>query len=143
MRLSSLLFIFMASLNLYAYKVGDTVSDEVAAQLQLGDEITVVDIYASWCVSCKHELPLINKLENVHIVGLDMDEDLQAGLDFQKTLGLEFYSYNDTDQKVVKAFNPIGVPALYYIKDKKVLNVRFGAIADIDKVILEDIESLQ
>ena len=137
------------SINTYAYKVGDTVSPEVAQHLKLNKNgVTAVNFFASWCVSCRKELPLVNKLsktivKNYSIIGVDSDEELKEGLAFQKSLGLTFYVYNDVKQKVTASFNPIGMPALYYIKNNKVVKVRIGAIDHIDKVIQKDLESLK
>ena len=137
------------SINTYAYKVGDTVSPEVAQHLKLNKNgVTAVNFFASWCVSCRKELPLVNKLskttaKHYSIIGVDYDEELKEGLAFQKSLGLTFYVYNDVKQKVTASFNPIGMPALYYVKNNKVVQIRIGAINHIDKVIQKDLESLK
>ncbi len=142
------LFILSLSVNTYAYKVGDTISPASAQHLKLNKNgISVVNFFASWCVSCRKELPLINKLSktigsNVSIIGVGADEDLKEGLAFQKELGLTFYIYNDVSQKVIANFNPIGMPAMYYIKNNKVIKVRVGAIDHIDTVIKQDLKAL-
>lgn len=134
--------------NMYAYKVGDTIDDQTASKIKLGSGITVVDFFASWCVSCEKELPLVSKLSdeidenNVKFIGVDSDEELDEGLDFQKKLGLDFFVFNDTKQEVVAKFNPLGMPAIYYIKDKKIVKVIFGAVNNIDEVIKQDIKGL-
>lgn len=133
----------------YAYKVGDKIEDSIASKLNLGEGITIVDFFASWCVSCKKELPLVNKLskelnENkVKFVGIDTDEDIEEGITFQKELKLKFFVFNDKDQEIVSKFNPLGMPAIYYIKDKKIVKKIFGAVDGIDKVIKKDISSLK
>jgi thiol-disulfide isomerase/thioredoxin len=51
--------------NVYAYKVGDTIDKDVVNQLGLKDsKVYILDFFASWCASCKIELPLISKLNN-------------------------------------------------------------------------------
>lgn len=143
----SLFIIAIFNSNAHAYKVGDKIDDDVAKKLQIYNYqgVAVVDFFASWCVSCIIELPLINKLskeldvKEAKIVGLGMDEDLAEGLAFQKEMGLDFFVYNDYKQEVVAKFDPVGVPALYYIKDGIVKKVIFGAVHDIDKVIKADI----
>ncbi|MCK5904587.1 MAG: TlpA family protein disulfide reductase [Gammaproteobacteria bacterium] len=145
--LISILLIF--NFNTYAYKVGDTVSPDIAQHLKLNKNgVTAVNFFASWCVSCRKELPLVNTLsktiaKHYSIVGVDSDEELKEGLAFQKALGLTFYVYNDVKQKVTASFNPIGMPALYYVKNNKVVKIRIGAINHIDKVIQKDLESLK
>ena len=130
--------------NLQAYEKGDAVSSEILKTLNIdSSKITVVDFFASWCVSCKHELPLVNKVhstmdkEKFEIVGVDTDKEVEKGKAFQKELGLEFKVYNDDKQEVIKAFDPIGMPALYLIKDGKVIDSLMGAVDDIDKVLTD------
>lgn len=141
--------VLLFSMNSYAYKVGDSVPPEVAKHLKLNKKgVTAVNFFASWCVSCRKELPLVNKLSktvgsNVSIIGVDSDEVLEDGLAFQKYLGLEFYVYNDLKQKVTASFNPVGMPALYYIKNNKVVKIRIGAINHIDTVMKKDLEQLK
>lgn len=142
------LIVLLSSMNTYAYEVGDTVDSEIASQIKLGKGLTVVDFFASWCVSCEKELPLVNKLseeldeKNVKFVGIDSDEEIDEGLEFQKKLGLKFFVFNDEKQEIVAKFNPLGMPAIYYIKDKKVVKIIFGAVNHIDEVIKQDIKGL-
>lgn len=157
---TTLLFILTTE-SAHAYKVGDRVDQEAIDALQLTEGIAVVDIFASWCASCKIELPLINQLnhtfsalkssptDNNHhkthatIVGIDMDESLSDAIQFQKELKLDFFIYNDNKQTLVSKFNPIGVPAIYYIKDGVVKKVIYGAVEHIDQVIQADLEALK
>ncbi|MCZ8498760.1 thioredoxin domain-containing protein [Vibrio lentus] len=45
-----------------AYQKGDSLSPDVIEKLQLNkDELTIVDFFAEWCVSCR-ELPEVNQL---------------------------------------------------------------------------------
>jgi len=144
-KLLALLIVASTVPTLNAYEVGDTIDNTIASKIQLGKGITVVDFFASWCVSCVKELPEINKLsqelsENkVKFVGIDTDEDVNDGIAFQKSLGLKFFVFNDENQEIVAKFNPLGMPAIYYIKNKKVVKILFGAVDHIDKVVKKDI----
>lgn len=143
-----LLTIFSLSVTSNAYEVGDTIDEKIASKINLGEGITVVDFFASWCVSCKKELPLINNLSHelnskvVKFVGIDTDENVEEGKAFQENLKLDFFIFNDNKQEIVQKFNPIGMPAIYYIKNKKVVKVLFGAVDHIDTVIKKDIGTL-
>jgi thiol-disulfide isomerase/thioredoxin len=143
-----LLTIFSLSITSSAYEVGDTIDEKIASKINLGEGITVVDFFASWCVSCKKELPLINNLSHelnskvVKFVGIDTDENVEEGKAFQENLKLDFFIFNDNKQEIVQKFNPIGMPAIYYIKNKKVVKVLFGAVDHIDTVIKKDIGTL-
>lgn len=138
---------FLLFSSSYAYKVGDKIDEEVVTKLELKDgKIYVIDIFASWCASCKIELPLVSTLSKkldpskYVLKGIDIDENKEEGLSFVKSLNLEFPIIYDNENKIVSKFSPIGVPAIYYIKDKKVLGTVFGAVHDIDKKILEDLK---
>ncbi len=138
--ISTLLFIT----NLQAYEKGDSISEEILKTLNIdSSKITVVDFFASWCVSCKHELPLVNKVystldkEKFEIIGVDTDKEVEKGKAFQKELELKFRVYTDDKQEVIKAFDPIGMPALYLIRDGKVIDSLTGAVDDIDKVLTD------
>ncbi len=152
MRFALVLSLIMTSL--FAYGENDTISQEMQQKLQLQSEkITIIDFFASWCGSCKKEIPYISKVNKsldknkYEIIGIGVDKDINEGLAFQKELkaqgDLNFRVINDPENEIVKAFNPIGMPALYYIKNNKVLKILYGAIDDIDEVILSDLKALE
>jgi cytochrome c biogenesis protein CcmG/thiol:disulfide interchange protein DsbE len=132
-----------------ALQRGDILPEALVAKLALDPEkISLVDFFASWCVSCRIELPEIDHLskgllgENVEFVGVQVDEDADVGEKFLKEIALSFRVIDDQSQQVISLFEPIGMPALYYIQHNKVLGVRFGAIANIGEVIKQDLTQL-
>jgi thiol-disulfide isomerase/thioredoxin len=144
-----LLIITLCIVNVYAYKVDDTLDKNIVNQLKLKDsKIYIIDIFASWCASCKIELPLISKLNNnidhskYKIIGIDIEKNLEDGKNFTKNLNLKFKIIYDNKNILVEKFAPIGVPAIYYIKNNKVIKVIYGAVHNIDKKILVDLKSL-
>lgn len=143
------LMALICSLPAMAFQQGDALSDSAKQGLNLdAQQLTIVDFFAEWCVSCRHELPEVNELYSelegtgVTVVGVDVDEELEVGLAFQKSLGLNFPVVNDTDQSLIGEFKPVGMPALYYIYQGQVLKVRFGAINNISQVIKDDLAEM-
>jgi thiol-disulfide isomerase/thioredoxin len=144
-----LVIITFCIVNVYGYRVGDTLDKSIVNQLELKDsKVYIIDIFASWCASCKIELPLISKLNNniddskYKIIGIDIDKKLEDGKNFTKNLDLKFKIIYDNKNILVEKFKPIGVPAIYYIKNNKVIKVIYGAVHDIDKKILVDLKGL-
>jgi len=140
--------------SVYAYEKGDIISDNMAAHIGCnGEKVYVVDFFASWCGSCKKELPLISKANKnidksqVEIIGIDVDKNIQKGLAFQESLKadgkLNFRIINDPQNLIISEFAPIGMPTLYYIKNKTVVGVITGAVDDIDEQILQDIKKVK
>ncbi|MEA3228962.1 MAG: TlpA disulfide reductase family protein, partial [Campylobacterota bacterium] len=114
--------------------------------------IYVIDFFASWCGSCKKEIPLISlanqKIDKtkVEIIGIDVDKKLKDGEKFQNRLKsknqLNFRVINDPQGNIISKFAPIGMPTLYYVKNKKVLKIIVSAVDEIDKKILADIKTM-
>ena len=139
----------LLSASAQAYQQGESLSPFAQQQLGLNPEVvTIIDFFAEWCVSCREELPEVNQLaqqldaSKVVVLGIDVDEDVDVANAFQQELGLTFPVVNDSEQTLVEDFQPIGMPALYYIYQSKVLKVRYGAINHISQVIRDDLKVL-
>ncbi len=148
-----ILTLLLSSL-LFSYQEGDTISQNIQTKLNIKeDKIYIIDFFASWCKSCKKEIPYISKVHQkvdacqVEIIGVDVDKKIENAEAFQKELkergALTFRVVNDPENSIIKAFKPIGMPALFYIKDKKVIDAVFGAVDNIDEVIIADLKRLQ
>jgi thiol-disulfide isomerase/thioredoxin len=150
MKLSKIILILLLLTSLNAsYKVGDKLSNNTVQMLHLTqDKVYILDFFASWCISCKIELPLISKLSNnldntkYKIIGINVDEDINDGENFVKELSLNFDVVYDNKNELISKFEPIGVPAIYYIKNNIVQKVIFGAVHNIDKTIKNDLKSI-
>ena len=142
--LYSLLF---STVALMALETGDSVPQDIQEKLKLeSDKVYVVDFFASWCKSCKKELPLITNVYNekiAEVIGINVDKNQEDGEKLVKELKLSFPIVYDSDKRLVEAFNPLGFPAVYYVKNGQVLNVIFGAMEEIDKKIKEDIKAIK
>jgi thiol-disulfide isomerase/thioredoxin len=144
-----LIIALIALSNLQAYKAGDTIDPKIIETLKLDNsKITVIDFFASWCISCKKELPLVNDLyksidkTKIDIVGVDTDKEIKKGKAFQQKLGLEFRVVDDTTQDIISAFDPVGMPACYIVKEGKVVDAIFGAVPEVDKKLKKKIDAL-
>jgi thiol-disulfide isomerase/thioredoxin len=130
-----------------ALETGDTLPQNIQEQLKLeSDKVYVIDFFASWCKSCKKELPLIANLYNnkvSEVVGINVDKNKEDGEKLVNKLSLPFPIVYDTDKALVETFNPLGFPAVYYVKNGQILNVIFGAVEEIDKKITEDIKAIK
>ena len=148
------LTLLVLSSLLFSYQKGDMVSKEIKDKLNIQDnKIYVIDFFASWCASCKREMPNLSKVNDtidkskIELIGIDVDEDLKKGQTFQKELreakALNFRVVNDPKGEVVKLFEPLGMPGLYIVKEGKVVDFLFGAVDDIDKLLLDVLKELQ
>ena len=141
--------------SVFAYQSGDAIDQDIADRLGIRNDnnIYVVDFFASWCGSCRKELPLISELSRrtehsgVTVIGVDVDKDIEKGKAFQRTMAakgaLAFRVVDDPSSAVISLFDPIGMPALYIVKDRKVDAVIFGAQEHIDRRIEDEIRALR
>lgn len=136
------LFLTILATLLWSYEAGDRLDSETAQKLQLQQDKTyIIDFFASWCISCKHELPLVNKLsqklnsQKVEVIGVDVDEDINKAQQFQKELGLHFKVINDPEGEIIRVFDPVGMPAIYIVRAGKIKTMILGAKDNIDQMI--------
>jgi len=148
-----ILFMMMGTL-LFGYQKGESISPNIIQKLELSkDKVYVIDFFASWCGSCKKEMPHLSKVNDtinknkIEFIGVDVDTDLSKGESFQKELRdakkLTFKVVNDPKNEIIKEFDPIGMPALYFVKDLKVVDALLGAQDDIDKKIKDILKGLE
>ena len=145
-----LLTLILTAAYVLAYDKGDTLSFSMTQTLKMKhDKLYVVDFFASWCGSCKKEMPLIKKINSqidpnkIEIIGIDVDTKLENALAFQKNMDVNFRVINDNDNAIIKEFKALGMPSLYYIKNGKVLDIIVGAVHDIDQRLLSDFKKFQ
>ena len=144
--LKVLVLCFMLVNVSFAYKVDDKLDQNIVSKLDLKeDKVYILNFFASWCVSCKKELPILSKLNltsNSQIIGINVDEQKEDGENFVNELDLKFKVVYDNENEIISKFSPIGVPAIYYIKNLTVKKRVFGAVNHIDEVIKKDLEEL-
>ncbi|CAA6815781.1 MAG: Thioredoxin family protein [uncultured Sulfurovum sp.] len=142
--LSALLF---SSLTLMALETGETIPKDIQTQLNMEeDKVYVLNFFASWCKACKKELALVNKVHNekiTNIIGINVDKKKEEGEAFVQELELQFPVIYDEEKALVETFSPIGFPAVYYVKNNKVLHTIFGAVDNIDEQIASDIKEIK
>ena len=141
-----LILLVFSSLSLMALSIKDTIPTHLQSKLQLQeDKVYVLSFFASWCKSCKKELPLVSKVyedKTVEVIGINVDKKKEEGKKFVKELELPFPIIYDEDKALVQAFDPLGFPAIYYVKNNKIIHIIFGAVDNIDDQIRLDVKEI-
>ena len=139
--------LIISSLGLMALETGDTLPTKVQEELKLeNDKVYLLDFFASWCKSCKKELPLVQKVyesNGVNVIAINVDKKREDGEQLVAKLGLTFPVLYDSNKSLVEAFDPMGFPAIYYVKNNQVVKVIFGAVDNIDEQIIDDVKELK
>jgi len=110
------------------------------------DKTYVVSFFASWCGSCKKEIPQLSRIaserKDIEIIGVDVDKDPQDAQKFQEELR-EYFTFrviNDSSNEIIKEYKPIGMPALYIVQNKQACAKIFGAVDDLKVSINEALQ---
>jgi len=145
-----LITLSMSTVLLMALTQDEMVPQKVIEKLELNkDKVYIIDFFASWCKSCKKELPLMVNLQNkidqnsTEIIGVDVDESLEDAQSFQESLSLNFKVLNDPSNDLVEVFDPVGMPSIFIVKELKIVSVLTGAKENIDRVILDGLKDLK
>jgi cytochrome c biogenesis protein CcmG, thiol:disulfide interchange protein DsbE len=102
-------------------------------------KVWVLNVWASWCVSCRAEHALLTDLARtggVPVYGLDYKDDRNAALTFLQTFGNPYAStVQDADGRVGIDYGVYGVPETYVIDAGGV--IRYKQIGALTSEVLE------
>jgi len=100
---------------------GRTTADRRVSLSELRGKVVVVNFWASWCLECRPEMPV---LENLHrelasrglaIVGVNAREEARAITRYAKQLGLTFPLVLDPAGKINDLYGVIGLPTTFVV----------------------------
>lgn len=118
-----------------------TDADHFAAVLNDLDRPAVVNVWASWCVPCRSEAPLLRAAhqeygDRVAFIGIDVQDDQASARDFISEFGLEFPHYFDRTRSVPASLGGIGVPITYFVDASgQVVDIHTGIIDEAGLVL--------
>jgi cytochrome c biogenesis protein CcmG/thiol:disulfide interchange protein DsbE len=88
------------------------------ASLKAG-HVTVINVWASWCVPCRQEHPLLTELakrEDIRLYGINYKDEPENARRFIGTLGLPYEAVGvDEDGRVAIDFGVYGVPETFIV----------------------------
>ena len=112
-----------------------------------GKGVTLVNVFASWCVPCRDEHPLLMQLsgrDDVRIVGINNKDRPEDAMRFLTRLGQPYDAIGaDSTGRVSIDWGVYGVPETFIVDDGGVIRFKWiGPMTpeSIDKVILPEIE---
>ncbi len=91
-------------------------------------QVWLLNVWASWCVSCREEQPVLVAFAQSHsvpIIGLDYKDRRQDALDWLRQLGDPYVlSVSDADGRVGIDYGVYGVPETYVIDKQGVIRMK-------------------
>ena len=106
------------------------------------DIFYIINIWASWCVPCRTEHPLLMELsknQSVKLIGINYRDKLNNAKNFIKKFGNPYSQIiTDKDGTLSVEFGAYGVPETFIINKDKIIVKKF--IGPINKKIVKEIK---
>ena len=116
----------------------------------LKGKVWLFNVWASWCVSCREEHPVLNELakqQAVIIVGLNYKDDPEAAKQWLANLGNPYNdSIIDQDGRIGLDWGVYGVPETFVIDKQGIVRYKHTGpvtIEAVEKTLLPMISKLQ
>lgn len=104
------------------------------SDLTSGNEIVIVNFWATWCAPCVEELPDLQKLHNaltgkgVRVLLINAEEDPRATQEFLRRTGVTLRSYYDTRGRLGNRFGTRGLPVSFLINKQQEVFARYVGV---------------
>jgi cytochrome c biogenesis protein CcmG, thiol:disulfide interchange protein DsbE len=102
-------------------------------------QVTIINIFASWCVPCRQEHPLLMDLSarrDIKLVGINNKDKAAAALGFLGELGQPFAAIGwDVDGRVSINFGGYGVPETFIVDGSGI--IRHKHIGPLDPLMMQ------
>jgi thiol-disulfide isomerase/thioredoxin len=97
----------------------DTNADKVIALLETSTKPVVINVWASWCIPCRSEAPLIERAhdrfgDEVRFIGINVADTQSGAQQFIAEFGLSFENRFDAPRTVPAALGGSGVPLTFF-----------------------------
>lgn len=114
-----------------------TIGGETLSMHELRGEVVILNFWASWCVPCREEAPLLERTRRAYegrglrVVGV-LYQDAQAdAAAFAEQYGLGYPSVIDPDGRTAIDYGVIGIPASFLIDREGVIRaLQIGPYTD-------------
>lgn len=99
------------------------------------EQPAVVNVWASWCLPCRSEAPLLDEAQEVYgdevaFIGVDVQDSRADAQAFLSEFGLAgFDHYFDPDRKIPNAYGGIGTPiTLFFSPGGELFSIHNGVV---------------
>lgn len=125
-----------------------TVSEFESHLVDLGRP-AVVNVWASWCLPCRSEAPLLDQAhaeygDRIAFIGVDVQDSQTGAREFLAEFGLDFDHFFDRDRSIPNHYGAFGTPVtLFFAPNGDLVQLHNGVIDERTLAIhLDELERL-
>lgn len=114
-------------------------ADQMKTEHDLKGQVTLLNVWATWCVSCRVEHPFLLTLkeQGVPIIGVNYKDDVVAANKWLKDLADPYlYSVVDLDGRLGIDLGVFGAPETYVLDKQGV--IRFKHVGVVNKKVWQE-----
>lgn len=106
--------------------------------VQLDDQITVVNFWASWCAPCKKELPELDAISEafqgrgVRFMAISIDEDAAKAREFVESRSIDLPVYHDGPKGLARTLDLPHLPYTYVLDGKGEVVMQYGGAGEAE-----------
>ena len=102
---------------------------------RLGGRATVVNLWATWCVPCRQEMPALqtahSRYRDVQFLGVDTKDRNDWAQEFLPLVKVRYPQVVDTDGRLLAALRSPGLPVTVVLdRDGRIVGRQIGKISD-------------
>lgn len=125
-----------------------TTAAEFEAHMQTVDRPAVVNVWASWCLPCRSEAPLLDAAfaeygDQIEFIGVDVQDNQSDAKSFLSEFGLDFDHFFDRNREVPNYYGGIGTPITFFFAPNGELVTTHNGVVDERTLALNIDELLQ
>jgi peroxiredoxin len=102
----------------------------------------LLNIWATWCGPCVHEMPLIQEIydtwedKGLIVLGINSGESINQVKSFMQSNGYTFPVVLDSTQTVTRDYNIRGIPTTFFInRNGLIAEIKVGSFTNTDQII--------
>ena len=99
--------------------LASAVADGHLSVRELRGRPTVINFWASWCIPCKEEAPLLNAKAATHpgvrFIGINVQDVTGDAIAFSRTYRTPYLSVHDPGTDIFRRYGLTGVPETFYL----------------------------